>query len=324
MSDKMNVYLTFDIEVWCGGWKDLDDKFPASFQRYVYGRSSRGDYALPKTLEILERNGLKGVFFIEPLFAARFGVEHLATIVELIRAGGHDIQLHLHPEWSDELRPIPFPGATKKRQHLSYYTLDEQIALVRLGLELMAQVGCGSISAFRAGSFASNADTYRALHACGIGIDSSLNEVCGDSGPDLRGRLDFTRPQRFEGVNILPMTVFRDGTGRLRPAQLGACSFAELRGALESAKAGGVEHFVMLSHNFEMLRQGSSEPDGIVVRRFERLCRFLASRRDEFTVSPMAMLPTLAPDSLGFSLPESGLPATLWRHGEQLARRFLG
>ena len=58
----MNVYLSFDIEVWCNGWKDLDGQFPASFERYVYGRSSRGDYALPKTLEILERNGLKGVF----------------------------------------------------------------------------------------------------------------------------------------------------------------------------------------------------------------------------------------------------------------------
>ena len=83
----MNVYLSFDIEVWCNGWKDLDGQFPASFERYVYGRSSRGDYALPKTLEILERNGLKGVFFVEPLFAARFGIDKLAVIVDLIRAG---------------------------------------------------------------------------------------------------------------------------------------------------------------------------------------------------------------------------------------------
>ena len=324
MSQAMNVYLSFDIEVWCNGWKDLDGQFPASFERYVYGRSQKGDYALPKTLEILERNGLKGVFFVEPLFAARFGIDKLAVIVDLIRAGGHDIQLHLHPEWSDELRPIPFPGAVKKRQHLSFYTLDEQIALIRLGLDLMAQVGVEGIRAFRAGSFASNADTYRALHVCGIDVDSSLNAVCADSGPDLRGQLDFTSPQDFEGVRILPMTVFQDGTGRQRPAQLGACSFAELRGALESARKLGVEHFVLLSHNFEMLKQGRSEPDAIVVRRFEALCRYLASQRDRFTVSTMAMLPTSAPAQRAASLPSAGLPATLWRHGEQLARRFLG
>ncbi|HQE39708.1 MAG TPA: hypothetical protein PLC55_10460 [Zoogloea sp.] len=324
MPQAMNVYLSFDIEVWCGGWNDLDGKFPASFERYVYGRSPKGDYALPKTLEILARNGLKGVFFVEPLFAARFGVDALAVIVDLIRAGGHDIQLHLHPEWADELRPLPFAGANRKRQHLAFYTLDEQIALIRLGLDLMAQVGCDEITAFRAGSFASNADTYRALRTCGIGIDSSLNEVCADSAPDLRGTLDFTRPQAFEGVNILPMTVFRDGTGRLRPAQLGACSFAELRQALESAYQAKTEHFVILSHNFEMLRQGSSVPDGIVVRRFERLCRFLAARRDQFAVTSMRMLPTSEPDAAVLSLPVAGLPATLWRHGEQLARRILG
>ena len=100
------------------------------------------------------------------------------------------------------------------------------------------------IAAFRAGSFASNADTYRALRTCGIGIDSSLNEVCADSAPDLRGKLDFTRPQAFEGVNILPMTVFRDGTGRLRPAQLGACSFAELRQDILAAQARGLDEAI--------------------------------------------------------------------------------
>lgn len=324
MSHVMNVYLSFDIEVWCGSWDDLDGRFPASFERYVYGRSPKGDYALPKTLEILAKNGLKGVFFVEPLFAARFGVDKLATIVELIRSGGHDIQLHLHPEWSDELRPLPFPGASRKRQHLAYYTLDEQITLVRLGLDLLAQVGCTDVSAFRAGSFACNADTYRALYACGIGIDSSLNEVAASSGPDLRGTLDFTRPQAFEGVAILPMTVFRDGTGRLRPAQLGACSFAELSEALESAYASGTEHFVLLSHNFEMLRQGSSVPDGIVVGRFEALCHYLGTHAGRFRVGAMDTPPVIRRGDGARDLAKVSVGATLKRHGEQLARRILG
>ena len=50
----MNIYLTFDVEIWCGGWDDLDSRFPSSFQRYVYGRSRKGDYALPKTLEKID------------------------------------------------------------------------------------------------------------------------------------------------------------------------------------------------------------------------------------------------------------------------------
>lgn len=320
----MNIYLTFDVEIWCGGWDDLDGRFPSSFRRYVYGRSRKGEYALPKTLEILDRFGLKGVFFVEPLFAARFGVEHLATIVDLIRTGNHDVQLHLHPEWTDEIRPLPFAGAARKRQHMSYYSCEEQKALLALGCDLMSQAGCGSITAFRAGSFACNHDTFRALRQVGIGIDSSLHAVLPDSGIDLREQLDFFHPLDFEQVRILPLTMFRDGIGRLRPAQIGACSFAELRDAMNAAAESKTEHFVVLSHNFEMLKQGSSEPDPLVVARFESLCAFLAEQRGHMDVSTLSHLPaTFAPPPHP-PLAHAGLPATLRRHGEQAIRRVFG
>lgn len=320
----MNIYLTFDVEIWCDGWQDLDGRFPSRFERYVYGRSRKGEYALPKTLEILDRHGLKGVFFVEPLFAARFGVEHLATIVDLIRAGNHDVQLHLHPEWTDEIRPLPIPGATRKRQHLSYYTVDEQTALIALGRDLLAQAGCSTITAFRAGSFASNGDTYRALRQLGIGIDSSLHGAHPDSANDLRQQFDIFHPLEFEGVRILPMTIFRDGLGRLRPAQVGACSFAELRDAIEAAAANQTEHFVVLSHNFEMLRQGRCEPDPVVVSRFEQLCAYLAEAKGRIAVSTLAHPPAAFRQPPHPPLARAGLPATLRRHGEQAFRRIFG
>ena len=320
----MKLYLTFDVEIWCDGWADLDGRFRSSFDRYVYGRSPKGNYALPKTLEILDRHGLNGVFFVEPLFSARFGIQHLATIVDLIGAGGHDIQLHLHPEWSDEIKPLLFPGATVKRQHMSYYTFDEQVALLTLGSSLLSQVGYSKLTAFRAGSFACNHDTYRALRKLGIGVDSSLHAVLPDSGRDLRQTLDFFNPIEFERVRILPMTVFRDGLGQLRPAQIGACGFSELRAAIDSAANNGVEHFVVLSHNFEMLKQGRSEPDMLVVARFERLCAFLAQQRGRIEVSNLSSQPVVIDALAQPPLAQCGLPATLVRHGEQAIRRFFG
>ena len=320
----MQIYLTFDVEIWCGAWDNLDDRFPASFDRYVYGRSAKGNYALPKTLEILDRHGLKGVFFVEPLFAARFGVEHLATILDLIKAGGHDIELHLHPEWTDEIRPLPFPGAKVKRQHLWQYTREEQMALITLGRNLLAQAGCETVTAFRAGSFACNRDTYSALHQLGIGMDSSLHAVLPDSGVDLRNELDFFHPQVFEQVCVLPMTVFRDGFGKLRPAQIGACSFAELRGAIESAVNNNTQHFVVLSHNFELLKQGRSEPDALVAARFENLCAFLADQRGRIDVGTMDQAPANIGQQPPPALARASVPATLRRHGEQAVRRFLG
>lgn len=319
----MKIYLTFDVEIWCDGWSDLDGRFASSFSRYIYGRSSKGNYALPKTLEILDRHGLKGVFFVEALFAARFGIESLVTVVDLITSGGHDIQLHLHPEWSDEIRPLPFPGAACKRQHMSDYTLEEQVVLIDLGRSLLAKCGCNEITAFRAGSFACNHDTYRALSQLGIGIDSSLHAVLPYSGKDLRQKLDFFRPLEFEEVSILPMTVFRDGFGRLRPAQVGACSFAELRGAIQSAADNNAEHFVVLSHNFEMLKQGRSEPDDFVVARFERLCAFLSGQHGRIEVSTLSGQPVIIGKRAQSSLPRAGFAATLQRHSEQAIRRFL-
>ena len=274
----MNVYLTFDVEVWCNDWTQLDARFPASFERYVYGRSARGSYALPQTLDILGQHGLRGVFFVEPLFSARFGAQYLETIVSMIRAAGQDVQLHLHPEWTDEIRPALLADVSRKRQHLIHYSADEQTQLIAFGKRALEAAGAGIVDAFRAGSYAADAGTYQALARNGIAIDSSLNEIAAISGADLPAPLRYATARQVGSVSAFPVTVFRDGLGRLRPAQIGACSFAELRDALASAHDLGCQHFVIVSHNFEMLKPGRSDPDNTVVRRFERLCQLLASR----------------------------------------------
>ena len=280
----MNVLLTFDIEVWCNGWNDLDRSFPGSFERYVYGRSPHGDYALPQTLTILNRYGLKGVFFVEPLFAARFGTQYLEIIVRLIREAGHEIQLHLHPEWTDEAREPIIENCATKRQHLSYYTLDEQTALIAYGKKMLEAAGSGPIRAFRSGSFAANRDTFEALGRNTILLDTSLNRCYAVSAPDLREHHAFNSAFVVERVTTYPVTVMKDGFGRDRPAQVGACSFGEMRDALSSAQRAGVANFVVVSHNFEMLKPGSSSPDWVVVKRFERLCAFLAQYSKQFNV----------------------------------------
>src|SRR5262245_19719989 len=56
----LDVFFTVDVEIWCDGWDDLDRKFPSAYQRYVYGPTRDGDYALPATLKILNDHGLRG------------------------------------------------------------------------------------------------------------------------------------------------------------------------------------------------------------------------------------------------------------------------
>ncbi|CAI08548.1 polysaccharide deacetylase family protein [Aromatoleum aromaticum] len=318
----MNVFLTFDIEIWCNSWQALDERFPAAFDRYVYGRSRAGEYALPKTLEILNRHSLRGVFFVEPLFAARFGVEHLARVTGLIRDAGQEVQMHLHPEWTDEIRPYIFPDKPFKRQHLIHYSREEQTALLRRGLALLAEAGSDRVTAFRAGSFAANADTLAAVEACGLRVDSSLNMCYAVSGADLRAEGDFYFPRQRGALQLLPMTVFRDGWGRKRHAQVGACSAREFEQAIEGSARCGHPSFTVLSHNFEMLRTGATTPDGIVAARFERLCRYLGEHRHVFPTRGLALSPDLAITPPDATLVQVGRLATLNRYAGQAARRL--
>jgi peptidoglycan/xylan/chitin deacetylase (PgdA/CDA1 family) len=320
----MKVHLTFDIEVWCNGWENLDSKFPAAFARYVYGHSPAGDFALPETLEILNRNGLHGIFFIEPLFAARFGLEHLDKIVRMIRDAGQEVQLHLHPEWTDEIRPLLFAGASKKRQHLCYYTLEEQIVLIKFALELIGQVCSEPITAFRAGSFSCNRDTFRALTHLRVPFDSSIHALMDCSAVGMRETHDVFRAQTIDGVHVLPLTMFDDGFRRTRPAQIGACSYGELRSALESAQQQGNDHFVILSHNFEMLKQGQSVPDLTVVRRFTNLCEYLGRNRLSLATSSFSMPTDLAAPDADACVPVATISDTITRYAEQAIRRLAG
>lgn len=315
----MQILLTFDVEIWCAHWDRIEHQFPAAFDRYVNGGSAAGEFALPKTLEILGRHHLHGIFFVECLFAARFGIDYLRRIVELIQGAGHEVQLHLHTEWTDEIVPSPVPAIPGKRQHLRQYSLEDQTRLIALGIELQQAAGAARPIAFRAGNMAANSDTFRALHVNGIRIDSSIDATVRDSASDIRQQADVYRPSYIDNVASYPIGVFRDGWGRERHAQVGACAVEELFQAIESADRLGWRQFVLLSHNFEMLQRRGHHPDRFVVRRFERLALFLERNATRYPCVRVSELS--APRSIGTgSLPRAS-HAAVWRRTAEQALR---
>ena len=321
---RTNVYLTFDVEIWCGGWNSLDANFPRSFERYIYGSKYRDCCGLPLVLKLLNESKLRATFFVEPLFSARFGLKYLNIIVDMILNAGHDVELHIHPEWVDEASRPLIENCTTKRQHLSEYTYSEQCELIRISLDLLKNAGASNVTAFRAGSFAVNRDTYRALSFNRIFIDSSLNIEHPDSGKDMRGCYDFVRPSMIEDVFVLPMTVFKDGYGSLRPAQIGAAGYLELTQLLERAKFENISEVVILSHNFEMMVQGRDIPDLVVERRFRRFCHYLELSQESCAVRTVREARAAEighPDEN--NLPEVGRMATTIRTLEQAFRRLL-
>jgi hypothetical protein len=321
--DKLDVLFTVDVEVWCDGWRDIDAKFPDAFRRYIYGPTAQGDYGLPYTLQELNAHGFTGTFFVEPLFATRFGMQPLVEIVDLIKNAGQEVQLHMHTEWVDESRAPLLDGIIGKKQFLRYFSRAEQQHLIGIGLELLRTAGVANINAFRAGSFGFNRDTLDALAANRVAFDSSYN--ASQFGPDsgvMPGVL-LMEPINCAGIFEYPLTVFRDGRGALRPAQLTACSFGELESLLWQALELGRRAFVILSHNFEMMNPAKTRRDDVVVRRFRQLCAFLYRNQDCFHVRGFQGL-------TGANVPAQPAPLTvpLWKTGlrvvEQALRRRYG
>ncbi|MFY7913428.1 MAG: hypothetical protein ACOVPA_02020, partial [Rubrivivax sp.] len=171
----LDVYITVDVEVWCEDWNRIDEQFPEAFHRYVYGPTPQGEFGLPFQLRLLNEYGLRACFFVEPLFSLRFGAQWLKKIVDLIQGAGQEVQLHLHPEWVDEITPPPVSTDGGKRPLLKQYPLADQITLIGLGKRLLEEAGVAQVSAFRAGSFGFNANTLRAVACNGMSIDASYN-----------------------------------------------------------------------------------------------------------------------------------------------------
>lgn len=318
-----HVYLTVDVEVWCEDWLQLDAQFPAAFERYVYGRTARGDYGLPYQLRLLNEHGLKACFFVEPLFSLCFGESYLREIVALIQNAGQEVQLHLHPEWVDEIEPSPLPVAGAKRPLLRQFTLDEQLRLIALGKRLLEQAGVPRVEAFRAGSFGFNADTLTALKANGIAIDASYNATMfgTDSGVGVGQTL--LGPTSVDGVLELPMAVYRDGLGRLRHVQLGATSWPEMERLLWQAAEQAWPALVILSHNFELMNQAKNAPDPVVLDRMQRLCAFLETHRDRFDTPRLGEAVTPC-QPISLQPLSASVLDSLGRIAEQAGRRRFG
>ncbi len=319
----LDVFFSVDVEVWCNEWENLDEEFPDAFRRYVHGRTASGNFGLPYTVQVLREHGLQGVFFVEPLFSTRFGSQPLQEIVGLIREGGQEIQLHLHPEWVDESIEPLLENIDGKRQHLRYYSCTEQEILIAAGKRLIAQAGGGKCAAFRAGSFGFNRDTLAALAVNNIRFDSSYNATLFGLDSGVAPGQVMVDTFECDGVYEYPMTVFDDGTRSLRHAQLTACSHREMEGLLWQALETGRRSFMILSHNFELLNTTRDRPDEVVVSRFRKLCAFLDRNRDSFNLRGFEGLSpnpaTLQPAPL-----KSPAWKTVLRVLEQAGRRRFG
>jgi hypothetical protein len=324
--DRMKVFLTVDTETWPRNPDWLQSNLEADIERDIYGATCAGRFGIDYQMDILTAHGLKAVFFVESLFACAVGLGPLRKIVAGIQKSGHEVQLHAHPEW---LAWMPRPLlAGRVGQYLKDFSFSEQVVLLREACGNLRGSGVPDVCAFRAGNYGADFNTLRALVSCHIHYDTSYNPCYLDSDCGLRMDHLLIQPEILEGIWELPISFFRDFPGHYRHAQLCACSSGEMERALLQAWRRGWRTFVIVSHSVELIKNRKQvaqppSPDGIVIGRFERLCRFLARHTDKFVTSGFHDLDPrdLAPPQPTTQPLRSTLPATAWRFAEQLARR---
>lgn len=258
------VLLTVDTElVWRHHEVGLSwqDNFARSYEAAGVGVSYQ--------LRRLAEHKLKACFFVDPMPALVHGLEPVRRMVDPILEAGQEVQLHLHPFWA---------RAGAAFRELNEYDAAEQQTLIEQARALLVETGAPEPIAFRAGSYAANADTLRALAALGLRYDASHNGCEHLSDVPIE-RTQIT-PTRIEGVVEVPVGQIEHQPGKLRHLQLCAVSFAEMRSALDHGAREGHPLVSMVTHSFELARRDGLAPNGLAVSRFNRLCRYLADHRE--------------------------------------------
>lgn len=323
----LNVFITIDTECWPRERDWRETGLRSDVRREIFGDTPEGEFGIGYQMRVLNEHGLRGVFFVEALFATAVGVERLAEIVSAVRQAGHEVQLHIHPEWLAWTDRSPLPGRTG--QNMKDFSEDEQALLIDVGLANLRASGASDVCAFRAGNYGADFNTLRALARQGIKYDTSYNAGYLDTDCGMRTHEVLLQPREILGVVELPVSHFTDWPGHVRHTQLCACSATEMEGALLAAWRQGWTSFVIVAHSFELLKRRKSAglaplPDRVVIRRFERLCRFLADHRDQFQVRGFA---GLAEGEMLSAAPvrplRSPLRRTVSRFAEQAYRRAL-
>jgi len=286
---KVNVFITVDTEHSIGGAFQNPKLKPVGNGKRVFGKIGDTSYGIPLIMDIADSCRLPITFFVEVLNKYYFGEHESSEVYEYILKRNHDVQLHLHPNYLNFTRP--HPGELYFSDNMFIYDLKDQIDLIHQGKELLIKYGVKSPIAFRAGNFAADNNTLTALKKNGFLIDSSYNNCF--LGNLCRINIKINDASRIEEIWEFPVTNFREfpylGQKKTHPLDINGVSFYEIKSVLEKAPGCGPKNITILLHSFSFIKAYDAQynkmkPRFRAIRRFEKLCRFLAENSQTFKV----------------------------------------
>lgn len=306
------VLITVDTELSAGLFQRGADA-ARNFAASITGRTNAGDFGVGWQMDMLDRYGLTGVYFVDPMPGLVYGDAVVAAMVEPILSRGHEVQLHIHTEWLEWAMDAPVAA---RACNIGDFSFDDQLMLLSHARDALVRAGAPPPVAFRAGNYGADDDTLRALAMLGMRWDSSFNAdyvggVCRIGLP--ASTID---PVPLHGLTEVPVAGIEDRPGHMRPAQVCALSAAEMRAGLLHAEQSGRPAFAIVCHSFEMLSRDRQRRNPSVMARFEAMCQTIA-QRPGLRSSGFAGLTLDAPCQAPARAPADAL-RTAMRIGEQL------
>lgn len=290
---KTKFILTVDVETRTHGdsSQDISGAIPGH----------AGNFGVERIMDLLEEQQARGTFFLNVYEIAKRGEDVVRSAARLIHERGHDLELHTHP------RPMfRFYG-------MSQASFDEQKAILEKGIALLEGWTGKKVVAHRAGAFAANTDTVRAVAAAGLRADCSLSAGSHVAVP-LVAELGATNSvQRVDGTWEIPATCFdqvRIGPWHSRRIlDIEGCTLPEIKRVTRWAVRNGLPTVCILMHSFSLSRQ--NKPNHRVVRRLTKLLAWLRKQDDIETGTIEQVCRQLEAGSL--PQPAAAIPATgIW------------
>lgn len=293
---ETNVFLTVDTEHSIGGAFNNPLLKPVSSDKRIFGRIGKRYFGIPLMMDIADRYGLKMIFFLEVLNKYWFGEEESRRVCDYILKRNHEVQLHIHPNYLNFTNE--HPGQLEYSDFMSDYSIDRQIELLSEARELLVKYGAPSPTAFRAGCFGAGVSTLKALGETGFLIDSSFNRAYCNVTCSIP-ESDTNDLRQMEEVWELPVTNFIENSHvrhrRFMPMDINGVSFEEMKQVLEHSILNGPNNLTIILHSFSFIKAfdvqyNKVKPRYLSIKRFEKLCCFLAENKKFFNVSTFKTL----------------------------------
>lgn len=279
---KIYFFVTVDTETSAGCTRS--GCFPESIADRILGQRGDKYYGIPLMMDILERHGMKGTFFINAYLDSYYPEAEVEQVVRQIVDRGHDVQLHTHEEFRcfsfcDKKDIDCWNRCTKTQSYMSGNTLENQIEIISEGALNIEKWSGRYPVAFRGGGFDADVNTLKALRVLNIPVDSSLY----NPGHQLATKLPVNKVGEYEGIVEVPLFNYTEDLilKRLpRVLDIESNTLLEQKYLLNEAIKNGIRTAVLLMHSFSFCRPGYGCPIEKNIERFDNLLAYIKTVPD--------------------------------------------